>query len=83
MGAMAKTRRPEPHPYSSFDAIHGDPVHLRGRDDDETVEPRYSDAELRSLTGSEGARVGSFYVPSMREVVTGISEVNYVAWNRY
>ena len=77
-------KSPAPSTYSSFDAIGiGSKVHLRLIGDDETVEPRYIDAELISVptpNGPDHEFSATFSVPG--DHVT-VSEVQFRAWTRY
>ncbi|WIB00383.1 hypothetical protein [Curtobacterium sp. MCBA15_012] len=77
-------KSPAPSTYSSFDAIEiGSKVHLRLIGDDETVEPRYIDAELISTPTPNGPNhefSATFRVPGNHVTV---SEVQYKAWTRY
>lgn len=77
-------KSPAPSAYSSFAAIgNGTEVHLRLIGDDETVKPEYANAKLISEptpTGPNKEFSARFETSGGHETV---SEVNYVAWNRY
>ncbi|GAA4682688.1 hypothetical protein GCM10025780_30390 [Frondihabitans cladoniiphilus] len=78
-------KTPEPFPYLSFASIGASPVHLRLKGEDATDEPTYKDAELISEpapTGPHGELSARFKMPVPPYEVT-VSEVQYVAWNRY
>jgi hypothetical protein len=78
---MAKARASN---YSDFDAIPiGTKVHLRLKDEDETVEPTFRNArKVSDAAGHEGEKHADFVLPG-NSYPTEISEKTYVAWTRH